>query len=530
MGAVSTAVPLAAGAPSRGERLARRTSVRVALAEMLASGLGAVDVFLLLWLVLPKPPHDADQQTLLAVNAAACVVYILLAGIAGVVWGNRSFAAATGWLREDRAPTEAERAAVLRQPAVCAALRGPRLGGRGGRLRAHQPPGVARPGVPRRLDDPHGRAHVHGPRLPARRARDAAGHRRGARRGPVRRPRGPGVVARLLLAWVFATGVPLAGLLMLGGQMLKDPGDATLHKVSLSVVVLAGLGAAAGLFATWLVARSLADPLTSVQRALKRFEEGDLSARVTVDDGSEVGLLQSGFNAMAAGVAEREQLRDAFGRHVGEDVARRALDGDGPRLGGEVREVAVLFVDLVGSTSLAARLKPDDVVRVLNDFFGVVVDVVGRHGGWVNKFEGDAAMAVFGAPGDHEDPAGAALAAGRELRRRLHVVPRVDAGIGLSAGPAVAGYVGAEQRFEYTVIGDPVNEASRLCELAKRRDERLLASSGVLERARSAEAERWTQCDEVLLRGRRTSTRVARPLGAGTAASATGPKVARARE
>ena len=330
--------------------------------------------------------------------------------------------------------------------------------------------------------------------------------------GPASQPRGLGVGSRLVLAWVCATGVPLAGLLMLGGQALTQPEQVTSEEVARSVLALAGVGLAAGLLATWLVARSIADPLTGLRRALGRIEQGDLQARVAVTDGSEVGLLQSGFNAMASDLAERERVREVFGRHVGEDVARRALDGDGPQLGGEVRDVAVLFVDLIASTSLAARRAPADVVHVLNDFFAVVVDVVGRHGGWVNKFEGDAALAVFGAPADHPDPAGAALAAARELRRRLHVVPQVDAGIGLSAGPVVAGNVGAERRFEYTVIGTPVNEAARLSELAKRRHERLLASAAVLDRARNGEAERWACCDEVVLRGRRVPTRVARPL------------------
>jgi adenylate cyclase len=519
MDAATTTAPLAADAARDGERLARRANLRIGLAEMLAGGLGAVDVFLLLWLVLPKPSYDADEGTLLAVNAAAFVIYLALAGIAGLVWGTRSFAAATAWLREERPPTEDERSAVLRQPLVCAGLDG--LGW------------VVAAVVFALINLPASTAlavHIGSTILMGGLTCTALGYllveramrpvtARALAAGPVRRPKGPGVVARLMLAWVFATGVPLAGLLAIGGHMLVDPAGTDLDKVSRSVVALAACGVAAGLFATWLVARSLADPLTSVQRALKRLEQGDLDARVAVDDGSEVGLLQSGFNAMAAGVAERERLREAFRRHVGDDVARQALDGDGPRLGGEVREVAVLFVDLIGSTSLAARLKPDEVVRLLNDYFAVVVDVVGRHGGWVNKFEGDAALAVFGAPGEHDDPAGAALEAGRELRRRLHVVPRVDAGIGLSAGLAVAGYVGAERRFEYTVIGDPVNEAARLCELAKRRDERLLASSAVLDRARCAEAERWVECDEVFLRGRRRPTRIVSPLGSVVAGS-----------
>jgi adenylate cyclase len=238
-------------------------------------------------------------------------------------------------------------------------------------------------------------------------------------------------------------------------------------------------------------------------------EQGEFDARVPVDDGSEVGQLQAGFNRMAAGLAERERLRDLFGRHVGQDVATAALDGE-LRLGGEEREVAVLFVDLVGSTTLAARRPPTEVVALLNAFFHLVVEAVERHGGWVNKFEGDAALCVFGAPTAREDPAGDALAAARELRDRLVAeLPELDAGIGVSGGPAVAGNVGAEQRFEYTVIGDPVNEAARLCELAKKRPERVLASDAALERAGQAERRRWSFGEEVELRGRPVPTRLA---------------------
>jgi adenylate cyclase len=130
----------------------------------------------------------------------------------------------------------------------------------------------------------------------------------------------------------------------------------------------------------------------------------------------------------------------------------------------------------------------------------------------VNKFEGDAALCVFGAPTVVADPAGAALAAGRELHVRLAAdLPDLDAGIGISAGTAVAGNVGAEQRFEYTVIGDPVNEAARLCELAKRRPERVVASEAALARAAGAECDSWSLGDAVTLRGRDEPTRLASP-------------------
>jgi adenylate cyclase len=231
-----------------------------------------------------------------------------------------------------------------------------------------------------------------------------------------------------------------------------------------------------------------------------------------VDDGSEVGLLEAGFNRMAAGLRERERLRDLFGRHVGEEVASAALENDGEiELGGEVREVAAMFVDMIGSTRLALARSPGEVVSLLNTFFCLVVEVVEEHGGWVNKFEGDAALCVFGAPTARPDAAADALRAGRRVRERMAELRGADAAIGISAGPAVAGNVGARERFEYTVIGDPVNEAARLCELAKQRPGRLLASDAVLERAAREEAARWEVREQVVLRGRDRPTGVAEP-------------------
>jgi adenylate cyclase len=151
-------------------------------------------------------------------------------------------------------------------------------------------------------------------------------------------------------------------------------------------------------------------------------------------------------------------------------------------------------------------------VALLNDFFRLVVETVEEHGGWVNKFEGDAALCVFGAPTKRPDPARDALQAARKLCERLeHGLPGVDAGIGVSAGPAVAGNVGTEERYEYTVIGDPPNEAARLSELAKRRPERLLASAAMVERAGPEEAASWEIREAVLLRGREDPVGVATP-------------------
>ena len=188
-------------------------------------------------------------------------------------------------------------------------------------------------------------------------------------------------------------------------------------------------------------------PIISVRNAMQRVEEGDLDAEVQVYDGTELGQLQAGFNQMVHGLREREHLRDLFGRHVGKEVAAAAAGKD-VELGGESRVVSVLFIDIVGSTTLAAEREPEEVVELLNRFFAVVVEEVDQRKGLVNKFIGDAALAVFGAPVELDDHAGQALAAARAMARRLaEEVPDLQAKIGVSTGEAVAGNVGEESRL-----------------------------------------------------------------------------------
>jgi adenylate cyclase len=320
----------------------------------------------------------------------------------------------------------------------------------------------------------------------------------------------PGVRERLAIAWAVGTGIPLLGILVIGMVGLTRSNVDTAY-LAAAAMFLGGVALGVGLIVTLFVARAIADPVTSVRAGLERVESGDLEAFVRVDDGSEVGLLQAGFNRMAEGLREREQLRDLFGRQVGKEVARAAVE-QGTRLGGEEREVAALFIDFVGSTTMALRMPPEEVVALLNRFFAIVVDVIEVEGGFVNKFEGDAALCVFGAPLDRADPAGEALCAARRLAARLSdEVPEVGFGIGVSAGRAVAGNIGAEERFEYTVIGDPVNEASRLCELAKQQPQRVLASEAALKLAAGAERASWTVGEPVTLRGRDEPTPLASP-------------------
>lgn len=319
----------------------------------------------------------------------------------------------------------------------------------------------------------------------------------------------PGVRGRLIFMWIVCIALPGAGIVALVTLRRFGvlAGDAA--AIDLPVLVLALVAVLLGLRTMIVVSRSISDPVRDVVEAMGEIERGGAGRLVDVYDRSEIGHLQSGYNRMVLGLRERDRLRDLFGRHVGPEVVRRAEEATGGQ--GDVREVAVLFVDLVGSTRLATAREPQRVAELLNDFFGIVVAVVDEAHGLINKFQGDAALAVFGAPLAIDRPADAALVAARTLAAELRSRP-LDFGIGVSAGPVFAGNIGAENRYEYTVIGDAVNEAARLADHAKSSDARVLCSGAVSERADPRERSRWTACGEVVLRGRPAPTPIFAPL------------------
>jgi adenylate cyclase len=487
------------------DRRLRRELVRAIIA---ANSLGAIVVLVFMGYVVPTSVGNDQQQ--LRLNLLAFAVFLPAAVAFGIRRGIRLSAPARAWILAERAPDQRERAVTLRQPlrlsAVCGTLWAAGAITFGALNLPRSPSLGAQVGFTALLG---GLATCSLVYLLVERIMRPLTARALASEGPAQ-PALPGIATRMLLAWACGTGLAVLGsglvavAFLLGAPSSPDRLAATMLFLSLTALV-GGLATAIG------AARSVADPVNAVRQALAEVEAGNLAFDVPVYDASEVGLLQAGFNRTIAGLRERERIRDLFGRHVGEDVARSALVR-GVELGGETRNVAVLFVDVVGSTGFAATRHPSVVVDALNEFFARVSSVVSVHGGWVNKFEGDAALCVFGAPTPHADAAAAALASALELDDRLRAeVPDMAAAIGVSAGQVVAGNVGAAERYEYTVIGDPVNEAARLTELAKGTEPRVLASETVVRAAADDEARRWHLGDEVILRGRHSRTRLAAP-------------------
>ena len=320
-----------------------------------------------------------------------------------------------------------------------------------------------------------------------------------------------GIMGRTMLVWALGSGVPVLGIL-LAAVITLSLRNVTPTQFIIAIMILALFALVFGFLLMLLLSWLTATPVRVVRSALKHVEDGDLDCNVVVFDGTELGELQRGFNAMVHGLRERERVRDLFGRHVGREVAA-AAEQQRPELGGEERHAAVIFVDIIGSTQLVTGRPAVEVVELLNRFFAVIVEEVDRHRGLVNKFEGDAALAVFGAPVTLEHPEDEALACARSIAERLiNEVPECQAGIGVAAGQVVAGNVGAKERFEYTVIGEPVNEAARLCELAKSTPSRLIASSDAVANATESESAHWTLGDTVTLRGLDEPTRLALPV------------------
>jgi adenylate cyclase len=487
-----------AAAADRRRSLAHRTKIALRCAATGASLAGAADVFMLIGFVLPR---DVALRSATP-NLIAILLYLGVAFVFGERILSRAFGRIEEWLVDGRPVTEQDRLFLIRHPLRISAVN---LALWWGSLVVFFPLNFQY-GLRRDLDicstiAMGGLTTVMVTYLLVERIlrplNTLAFDGRAVTACNV-----PGVKSRIVLAWALGTGIPLIGVTMMAADHGSDPLSGS------ALVFLSIVGLVSGAMTILFAAKSVAEPVESVRAAMARVEDGDLDVRVRVYDGSQIGQLQAGFNAMVEGLRERRALQDLFGRQVGVDVARHALER-GVQLGGEQVDAAILFVDVIGSTELAAARPPAEVVAALNEFFQVVVEVVDRTGGFVNKFEGDAALCVFGAPIPRDDAITCALTAARLLHERLQDVRGLSAGIGVSAGTVVAGNVGARERFEYTVIGDAVNEAARLTELAKGHRDRLLVAANALEAADPDEAQHWALDGEVTLRGRAKPTRLA---------------------
>ena len=251
----------------------------------------------------------------------------------------------------------------------------------------------------------------------------------------------------------------------------KSLSDAKFFVLVLTLVVIGlGIVLSLGLSMYFTV------PIRQLSETAKALGTGHFSHRVRTKRNDEFGDLAFAFNRMAEDLEVKEKIKDSFGRYVTPEIVDIILaNPENQWMKGATVEASVLFVDIRGFTALSENKTPEVIVDLLNDYLTRVTDSVIKYGGHVNKFVGDEAMVVFGAPAANPDHALAAIRAALEIQDEIAKLNRqkkmngmkIGVGVGINSGEMLSGNLGSQKRMEYTVIGDNVNIASRLTKVAK---------------------------------------------------------------
>jgi adenylate cyclase len=250
------------------------------------------------------------------------------------------------------------------------------------------------------------------------------------------------------------------------------------------VLQTVGIAVAVALVASLLLARRITSPLGQLSRFASDIAQRNFSTRVDIKTSDELAMVGRAMSQAAADLQSSEQqirkeleIRSDLGRYLPAELVDKVVKREQDmELGGERREITVLFADVVAFTPLTEKLPPEQVVQILNELFTIVTEIVFRHQGTVDKFIGDCVMAIWGAPTALDDHAARALEAAEEIISWLEVGNAsweekygvsVQIAIGINSGEAVVGNVGSDSRMEYTAIGTTVNLAARLEAIAR---------------------------------------------------------------
>jgi class 3 adenylate cyclase len=296
---------------------------------------------------------------------------------------------------------------------------------------------------------------------------------------------------RQFLALLLATGLANFGLalydFMTGDYAVPAMSQYAWERSFQEIVFIATAVLGVSIYLLYLYIRNLFQVLGMQVNILRRVEEGCYDVSMPVVSEDESGLLANYHNFMIERLRDRERLYRTLKKSVGSNIMAKLLNTDEEKLKhGEAHNVAILFCDLRGFSSLGESASAEEIILFLNVYFAEVSAVISRHDGIINKFMGDAVLAIFGLEGK-ENAAEQAVNAGLEIIEHSADISMPNdmhpqTGVGIHFGPVAAGTIGSEERYEYTVVGDAVNKASRLESLSKRLDYSLILSKDAYER------------------------------------------------
>ena len=299
------------------------------------------------------------------------------------------------------------------------------------------------------------------------------------------------------------------GNLLIGVHFDPSAGAPEIRRILGQAAFGVVLFVAAVLLAIWF-GRRAALPMRRLATAAEQVQAEQLEDFEPLPIGpvKELATASGAFNSMVDGLRERKRIRDLFGKYVPEDVAALLLTDDAASAPRNAT-ATVLFLDIVGFSTISERLEPAEVVDTMNAFFSDAVQAIEQNSGMVAQFQGDALLAVFNVPIVREDHAEAAVRAAQAILRTVQAQTyggqRLECRIGINTGPVVAGAIGARDRLSYTVYGDTVNVASRLESLNKELDTLLLISESTAERIQNLTCEAK---GEITVRGRKAPVTV----------------------
>ena len=288
-----------------------------------------------------------------------------------------------------------------------------------------------------------------------------------------------------------------------------------LSEQNIKTMILMGIILILSFLLSIVISRFYSKPLLRLKDCAQSIANGNYDIRTGITTGDELGILSDTFNDMAVSLKEKELMYDTFGKVVTPEIRNWLLQGN-TNLGGETVCATILFCDIRGFTTLSEQINPKQVVTLLNKYFSSMEQCIVKHKGIINKYIGDAIMAIFGVPLSNPNQALDAYNCCLDMRKTLielnkeleaENLPQIRFGIGLHTGNVLAGNIGSNSRMEYTVIGDTVNVASRIESLCKEYNCDLLISETTVEGMVSCEGDlpMLQSMGETQIRGRKTA-------------------------
>jgi adenylate cyclase len=265
-----------------------------------------------------------------------------------------------------------------------------------------------------------------------------------------------------------------------------------IKQIKYFILVLTIIMLGVAIFLALIFARVVTNPVQSLKGGFAKVQEGNFDFRLTeckASSKNEMQMIIKAFNTMVNSLKEKERIKDAFGKYVSKQILEK-ITTESINLGGETKEVTILFSDIRGFTKMSEKMQPQEIVDFLNNYFSKMVEAIFKYEGIVDKFIGDGIMAIFGAPIYHPDDPKRAIAAALEMnaglsdfnaQRNMRGLEPINIGIAVHTGDCLVGNIGTKDKMEFTAIGDTVNLTSRMESLNKQFHTNIIISERTYE-------------------------------------------------